>query len=58
MADLYFKGKLWLSGNYQIGYEEIRAATIQLLHDTIHIAIFMSRCDTYRDTFSGMRKAF
>ena len=33
-------------------------ATIQLLHDMIHIAIFMSRYDTYRGTFSGMRKAF
>ena len=36
----------------------LRAATIQLLRNTIHIAIFMSRYDTYHDTFSGMRKAF
>ena len=30
---------------------EIRAATIQLPHDTIRITIFASRYDTYRDTF-------
>ena len=29
----------------------IRAATIQLPHDTIRITIFASRYDTYRDTF-------
>ena len=28
-----------------------RAATIQLPQDTIHITIFASRYDTYRDTF-------
>ena len=28
-----------------------RAATIQLPHDTIHITIFASRYDMYRDTF-------
>ena len=29
----------------------IRAATIQLPHDTIRITIFASRYDTYRNTF-------
>ena len=28
-----------------------RAATIQLPHDMIHITIFASRYDMYRDTF-------
>ena len=35
-----------------------RAATIQLSDNTIRIAIFASRYDTYRDTLFGLRRNF
>ena len=35
-----------------------RAATIQLPDDTIHIVIFASRYDVYRDTLFGLRRNF
>ena len=42
-------------GNLMVFYSKLllitRAATIQLPHDTIRIAIFASRYDMYRDTF-------
>ena len=36
---------------FMIRRMQLRAATIQLPHDTIRITIFASRYDTYRDTF-------
>ena len=43
----------WVTVTLNLTFDLVssRAATIQLPHDTIHITIFASRYDMYRDTF-------